>query len=336
MLRRSTPFDSNGVERHVLRHNCLPAPGERFRRCAEGTYAPPPVAARTGGSLRLFLYTPFAVLLVAGCATSAVENAAYSPPSSAPPQHVTVMPPPPDTVEDVADGRTVLLSNGLKARLLGLAAPGECWSAAAVKFARDTLVGKPVRYSRASESAITLRLADNSDYATFAVSQGAARAEKDDPVLTEPEKAAAKAGLGLWGPPCQGQDTTPVPTSSYTPPATTTTTPPPPPLPPCAVSYRVAKEWAGGFHTELIVRNNTDKPFAQWKLYWRFPSGQQIRETWGMTARQFGPDVLAVSQDPSGSIGAGGSVSLRFNAAVSGANVAPTAFMVSGVACSVG
>jgi endonuclease YncB( thermonuclease family) len=288
---------------------------------------------RPFGHHRPIFYTPFAVLVVAACATSAAETPVSSPATS--PQHVTVLPPPPETIEEVVDGRTVVLSNGVKARVLGLAAPGECWSAAALKFAKDTLLGKPVRYSRASESVITLRLANDHDYAFLAVSQGAARAEKDDPVLTEPEKAAAKAGLGLWGLPCKGQDTTP---TVAPPPAPTTSSVKPPPVVQkgCVVTYRVAKEWAGGFHVELIVRNNTDKPFARWKLYWRFPSGQQIRETWGMTAYQYGPDVLAASQDGNGSISAGGQVSLRFNAVTSGPNTAPTTFVVNGVTCTLG
>ncbi|WP_167977733.1 cellulose binding domain-containing protein [Lentzea indica] len=285
---------------------------------------------------RPVLYTPFAVLLAAACGTSSAETPAASPDSSLP-QHVTVLPPPPDSVEEVVDGRTVVLSNGVKARVLGLAAPAECWSAGALKFAKDTLLGKPVRYSRASESAITLRLADNSDYATRAVSQGAVRAEKDDPVLSEPEKTAEKAGLGLWGSPCKGQDTTPTTSTPPPPPATTTATTTPPAVKKgCAVTYRVAKEWAGGFHAEMIVTNHDQTPVTRWGLRWRFPSGQQIRETWGMTAYQYGPDVMAMSQDGNGSISAGGQISLRFNAATAGPNVTPTAFTLNNTTCSFG
>lgn len=282
--------------------------------------------------MRPILYTPFALLLVTACAPSAADTPPDAP--STMPQHVSVVPPPPDVVDEVVDGRTVVLSNGLKAHVLGLAAPAECWSAGALKFAKDTLLGKKVRYSRASETAITLRLTDNTDYAVLAVSKGAARAEKDDPVLTEPEKAAAKAGAGLWGPPCKGQDQTPTSAPPPSSSAPVTSSAAPVPQKDCTVTYRLAKEWAGGFHAEMIVRNNTQKAFAQWKLFWRFPSGQQIRETWGMKAYQYGADVVAVSQDGYGSIGAGAQVSLRFNAG--GVNAAPTAYMVNGVACSVG
>jgi hypothetical protein len=276
------------------------------------------------------------MLALAACSTSPAITPASSPSSLPPPsapQNVTVLPPPPELVEDVVDGRTVVLSNGLKARLLGLAAPGPCWSEASLEFAKNTLVGKPVRYSRASESAITLRLADNSDYAVLAVSKGVARAEKDDPVLTEPEKAATAAGTGLWGSPCKGQDTSPPP-----PPPPTTTTPPPPPPPPakkgCSVTYRVVKEWPGGFHAELTVRNHDQTPVNRWALHWRFPSGQKIGDTWGEAAHQYGADVLAMSKDGNGSIAPGGSVSLRFNVSTSGPNVAPTEFSLNWKTCS--
>lgn len=288
---------------------------------------------------RPILYTPFAVLVVAACATSAAETPAPATPptSSSAPQPVTVMPPPPDLVEEVVDSRTVLLSNGLRARVLGLAAPAECWSAGALKFAQDTLLGKPVRYSRASESAISLRLADNTDYATLAVTKGASRAQQDDPVLAEPEQAASKAGLGLWGPPCNGQDTTTVAAPAPTPPPPpAATTAQPPAKSGCAVTYRIAKEWPNGFHTELIVRNHDQTPVTRWVVRWRFPSGQQIRETWGMTARQMGADVIAMSQDGAGSIAAGGEVSLRFNAVTAGPNVTPTSFTLNGKTCAFG
>lgn len=286
---------------------------------------------------RPILYLPLAALALAACSTSTAINPASSPstlPPPSTPQNVTVLPPPPELVEDVVDGRTVVLSNGLKAQLLGLAAPGPCWSEASLKFAKDTLVGKPVRYSRASESAITLRLADNSDYAVLAVSKGVARAEKDDPVLTEPEKAATAAGAGLWGSPCKGQDTSPPPPPPPSSAPPTTTTPPPPAKKGCSVTYRVAKEWPGGFHAELTVRNHDQTPVNRWALHWRFPSGQKIGETWGGAAYQYGADVLAMSRHDDGSIGPGGSVSLRFNASTSGPNVAPTEFSLNRATCT--
>lgn len=154
------------------------------------------------------LYPPAAVLIVAAaCATGSTEPAppASSPQTpSSPQQRVTVMSAQPEIVAGIVDARTVQLSNGLEARILGLAAPDECWSATALKFTQDTLLGKQVRYSRASPSAITLRITNNDDFAALAVSKGLARVEKDDVVLTEVEKSAANAGAGAAGSAVQG------------------------------------------------------------------------------------------------------------------------------------
>ena len=260
---------------------------------------------------------PLVVLLVAGCTAGSPEATPTVTSTSSPlPQHVTVRADPPETVEEVIDGRTVLLSNGVRARVLGLGAPGECWSAAALAFARETLLGKQVHYSRASEALITLRLNNNDDYATLAVSRGAMRADPADPVLTEAEKSAAQTKVGLWGAPCHGQDTTP----------------PSPQRDACTLSYRVAKEWAGGFHAEIIIRNNTPASVMGWTLRWTFPSGQKIGYTWNMTARQDGPDVTATS--PGIVHAGGGTVSVRFNATTPQPNVAPSTFTFNGKPCA--
>ncbi|MFS8097511.1 cellulose-binding domain-containing protein [Lentzea alba] len=287
------------------------------------------------GRYRPVLYPSAAVLIVAACATSAVEpvsnTSPVSPPPSSSPQQVTVLPPPPDQVADVVDARTVLLSNGLEARILGLAPADECWSAAALKFTRETLLDRQVRYSRASASVITLRLADNDDFATLAVSKGMARAEKDDPVLTEVEKSAAKAGLGLWGPPCKGSATSAPPPP---PPVQTTTPPPAPPVETkdCAVSYRVAKEWAGGFHVEIIVRNTAQAAVSQWVLQWKFPGGQKIGQTWNASVHQRGTDVAAMSATGPAPLAPGATVAFRFNA--EGPTATPGAFTLNGKTCS--
>ncbi|WP_211293781.1 cellulose binding domain-containing protein, partial [Lentzea kentuckyensis] len=116
----------------------------------------------------------------------------------------------------------------------------------------------------------------------------------------------------------------------------TTTTTPPPAKTGCSATYRVAREWPNGFHTELIVRNLAQTPVTRWVVHWKFPSGQQIRETWGMTARQTGADVVTFSPDGNGTIAAGGQVSLRFNAVTAGPNVTPTSFTLNGVTCASG
>ncbi|MFD4639748.1 excalibur calcium-binding domain-containing protein [Lentzea sp. NPDC058436] len=119
----------------------------------------------------------------------------------------TTTTPPPVTVQSVVDGRTVLLSNGTKVQVAGLAAPGECWAASSVEFATKTLVGKPVRAAASS-----LVLADGKDYAVLAVAEGAGRALSGaDAAVQTAEAAAKKAALGFWGPSCGGLDVKPAP-----------------------------------------------------------------------------------------------------------------------------
>lgn len=285
---------------------------------------------------RPVLYTPAAVLIVAACTTGPTETPSPEQPGSPSPtapssqQQITVMPPPPELVSDVIDARTVRLSNGVEARILGLAPAAECWSATALEFTKDTLLNKQVRYSRASESVVSLRLATtNDDFSSLAVGKGAARAEKDDLVLVEAEKAAEKARLGLWAAPCMAPTTTTPPP----PPPATTTTPPAPPAEKkdCAVTYRVAREWPGGFHVEIIVRNTTPAALPRWVLYWKFPGGQKVGQTWNAAVHQRGADVVAVSQTP---IDAGATVSFRFNA--EGATATPNSFALNGKSCSLG
>lgn len=281
------------------------------------------------GRYRPILCTPVVALVATACTTGSAGPSPAGPSSTSPSQHVSVLPPPPDSVEEVIDGRTVLLSNGVQARIIGLAAPGACWATAAASFAKETLLNKPVRYSRASESTVSLRLPGNVDYATLAVSRGAMRADQDDPVLSEAGKTAAQAGLGLWGAPCNGKDTienpTPPPAPSPTPPVAKNA---------CAVTYRVAKTWDGGFHAEVVITNTAQTPVTGWTLRWTFPSGQRIWQTWNTSAHQNGADVAAANPGGNTTIAAAGQLSLRFNASSSGPNVAPSTFTLNHNACS--
>ncbi|MFI6102134.1 cellulose binding domain-containing protein [Lentzea sp. NPDC051213] len=278
------------------------------------------------------MYTLATLPVVAACTTNAADT---PPPATSVPgqQFVTIQGTPPDRVTKVVDARTVQLSTGVEARILGLAAPGECYAAAALKFAQDTLLGKPVSYSRASEAAINLRLGNNDDYAAMAVVKGVVRAEKDDPVLTELEKTAETSKVGLWGSPCNGQDTT---SSSAPPPVTTTTAPPAPPADKkdCAVSYRVFGSSNGGFIADVTLRNTSQITIEQWALRWQFPGGQRVVQGSNATVQQHAAEVLVTGSNSGASLNANASVTFRFTA--TGSPVTPGSFAVHGRPCSIG
>jgi len=147
------------------------------------------------------------ILLTTACAacTSGSEPPASTSPRPSP--RATEQRPPGLLLKSVIDSRTVEFPNGVKARVSLLAAPAACWSAAALAFARSTLLNKPVRFSSINPGEVNLELADGTDYAFRAVRQGVLRAQGAAGPLADAETAAAREKLGLWGPPCNGQDT---------------------------------------------------------------------------------------------------------------------------------
>ncbi|MET9231503.1 excalibur calcium-binding domain-containing protein [Lentzea sp. NPDC003310] len=181
------------------------------------------------------------VLLTAGCAAQvqqsrpvAVEKPAEDAPVSAAPSSPVTVPPAQLglSVASIVDGRSVMLSDGTKAEVSGLAQPGPCWADAAGSFAKAMLLNQQVRYDRAAG---VLSLADGTDYALLALGNGAGRtAGAPSPAQKEAEGAAQRVPMGLWGAPCAGKDaletSTPPPPPPPAPP-TTTTKPPAPPKP---------------------------------------------------------------------------------------------------------
>ncbi|MDX8034742.1 excalibur calcium-binding domain-containing protein [Lentzea sp. BCCO 10_0856] len=148
------------------------------------------------------------VSAISACGTEAPTRLAASASSTATTTTTTTTTtPPPVTVASIVDGRTVILSNGTKVLLSGLAQPGACWAAASVEFATKTLVGKAVKVAGAQ-----LLLADGQNYAVLAVGQGVARAVAGaDAAISLAEATAKQASLGFWGPSCGGLDVKPVP-----------------------------------------------------------------------------------------------------------------------------
>jgi hypothetical protein len=129
------------------------------------------------------------------------------------------------SVASIVDGRAVMLSDGSKAEVSGLAQPGPCWAEAAGNFAKAMLLNQQVRYDRTTG---TLTLSDGTDYALLALGNGAGRiAGTPTPVQKEAEGAAQRVPMGLWGTPCGGKDTLETPSA-----------PPPPPPPPVTTTAK--------------------------------------------------------------------------------------------------
>lgn len=288
------------------------------------------------------------ILLTYGCSSG--DPDAPSDPES--PSTVDSIAPPsltgtfPVTVQGVLDGHTFLLSDGTKVRAAGLAAPEECWASAATAFAKAFLLDKEVRIDPVDPAIVDVTpvwLADGSEYALIAVSQGVLRsASPEDAAFKDAENAASKLELGLWGAPCRGQakaptSSEPAPAPAPAPPPAKTT--PATPLPPaqfgCTVNYRVTHRWQGGSNTDVTITNTGNRPISGWTLRWKFSQGQIVSDMWNATATQSGADVSATNVAYSTTIAAGATQLVGFTAAHRFDNPAPRAFSLNGNQCEI-
>lgn len=158
------------------------------------------------------------------------------------------------TVTTILSGDTIVVSrdSGTETvRLIGIDAPEvsgssagqQCWATESTQFASDTLLQQQVRLTAdptqgdVDDTGATLAyvvLPDGRDVSVVLAGAGQARSYSEaEPAtktaeITAAEQAARTALLGLWGEPCHGRVSAPVPTVEPTP---TTTAPPPPPPP---------------------------------------------------------------------------------------------------------
>ncbi|MDX8142545.1 cellulose binding domain-containing protein [Lentzea sp. BCCO 10_0061] len=283
------------------------------------------------------------VLLVGACSAEPAAPAPVPQTPLKPPTLVNEVVPPQDVltvVRDVVDGRTVEFADGTKVRIALLAEPKECFAKAALDFARSTLLASSVRFTALTPGEVNLELEDGTDYAVLAVRQGALKPEGVDggPMIAARDEATA-AKRGLWGPPCEGSDTTepapPTTTTTKAPPPPPRTTTPPPPAKACAIAYRVTGQWQGGFQASVTVRNTGTAAVNGWTLLWVFANGDGIRDMWNATGRQYGPIVSATNANYNQQIAAGASVQIGFNGSSRGTHTPPTTFSFNGLKCSV-
>ncbi|MFC4033262.1 glycoside hydrolase family 6 protein [Streptomyces polygonati] len=153
--------------------------------------------------------------------------------------------------------------------------------------------------------------------------------------------ALASAGASDPAPPTTPPTTTPPTTTppTTTPPTTPPpTTTPPPSTPPasaaCAVSYKVASAWSGGFTADVTVRNTGSAAVNGWSLKWTFPADQKITSAWNARTTQSGASVTATDLGYNATVPAGGSTGFGFQGTGSGTS-SPTAFTLNGAACTV-
>ncbi|MET9632790.1 cellulose binding domain-containing protein [Lentzea sp. NPDC006480] len=280
-----------------------------------------------------------AIFLASGCSGEPTPLAS-GPTSShqliAPPTVVNSL-----TVRGVEDGRTVLLSDGTRIRIAGLATPEECWAKAATAFAKAFLLDKPVKVDAGDPAVVDdvpLWLDDGTEYALLAVSQGILRGDSPhDPAFVEAEVAATSAGLGLWGDPCRGQAKPPTNTP---PPAATVPSPVPAPTAApvfgCAIDYRVTYRWNVGYNADVTITNTGNRPISGWTLHWTFTRGQIVTDMWNATSKQSGAEVSATNVSYTASIPVGGKQTIGYTGSTRDYNnPTPTGFSLNDHSCPV-
>ncbi|WP_327715031.1 cellulase family glycosylhydrolase [Streptomyces sp. NBC_00490] len=102
----------------------------------------------------------------------------------------------------------------------------------------------------------------------------------------------------------------------------------------CSVGYRVVGEWQGGFQGEITIRNTGTTAVNGWTLGFSFANGQTVSNMWGGTPTQTGAAVSVTPASYTSTIPAAGSVTVGFIGTKGATNTAPTAFTLSGSACT--
>jgi Glucuronyl esterase, fungi/Cellulose binding domain len=157
--------------------------------------------------------------------------------------------------------------------------------------------------------------------------------------------SSASGDLAAWRdwqtPTLSDGTTTPTtPTSTpptSTPPTTTPTTPTtstPPPGSTCAVSDTISA-WNTGLTSNITIRNTGGATISGWKLAFTLPTGQTITSGWNAAYAPSSGTVTATNLSYNGTLPAGGSTTIGFQATHTGNAAAPSAFTLNGTTCTV-
>ncbi|GII25138.1 extracellular catalytic domain type 1 short-chain-length polyhydroxyalkanoate depolymerase [Planosporangium mesophilum] len=142
--------------------------------------------------------------------------------------------------------------------------------------------------------------------------------------------------LGLAGGGSNPPPTTAPPTT--TPPTTQPPTSPPNSPPPgtggCRVTYTTST-WNTGLTANITIANTGTSAINGWSLVFTLPGGQTITSGWNATYSPTSGQVTAKNVSYNGTIGAGGSVGIGFQATHTGNTAKPTSFTLNGATCAV-
>jgi cellulase/cellobiase CelA1 len=103
----------------------------------------------------------------------------------------------------------------------------------------------------------------------------------------------------------------------------------------CKVTASV-NAWSTGLTASVTVTNTGTTAVDGWKLGFTLPAGQTVTGGWGATYTPASGAVTATNVAYNGTIAAGASVSIGYQASHGGNSAAPAAFTLNGTACAAG
>ncbi|MEU6159678.1 PHB depolymerase family esterase [Streptomyces sp. NPDC047130] len=103
----------------------------------------------------------------------------------------------------------------------------------------------------------------------------------------------------------------------------------------CKVTAAV-NSWNNGLTENLTITNTGDSAVNGWSLAFTLPAGQTIANGWNAAYRGTGGQVTATNVSFNGTIAAGGSTTIGFQATHTGNTAPPTGFTLNGAACATG
>jgi poly(hydroxyalkanoate) depolymerase family esterase len=124
-------------------------------------------------------------------------------------------------------------------------------------------------------------------------------------------------------------------TPPSTPPVSTSpTTASPPPGGGCRVAYGM-NAWNTGFTASVTITNTSASAVNGWSLVFTLPSGQTITSGWNATYSPTSGQVTARNVSYNGSLAAGASTNIGFQATHTGNTAKPSSFALNGTACTI-
>ncbi len=122
---------------------------------------------------------------------------------------------------------------------------------------------------------------------------------------------------------------------SVTPSSPSPTPSSPQPAAACRVSD-VVNAWNTGLTASITITNTGGSGLASWSLVFTLPGGQVITNGWNATYSPSSGQVTASNVSYNGTLAAGASTTIGFQATHTGNAAAPTAFALNGASCAVG